>query len=69
MKRIMIATLSTVALFTMFSSHTLALNNRFEKERQETMNKLNDRFEKEHQEVMNKLSNRFEKKHQEAMNK
>jgi hypothetical protein len=54
MKRLIVATLSTVALFTIFSSHSLALSSRFEKAHQETMNKLNERFQKARQETMNK---------------
>jgi hypothetical protein len=54
MERLIIATLFTVTLFNMFSSHSLALSSRFEKAHQETMNKLSEQFEKAHQETMNK---------------
>lgn len=69
MKHIIIATLSLIALSTVFSSPVLALSDRFEKERQETLNKLSDRFEKERQEILNKLNDRFEEKRQGMLNK
>lgn len=68
MKRIIIAILSITALSTVISSPVLALSDRFEEERQETLNKLSERFEKERQETLNKLSERFEKERQETLN-
>lgn len=53
MKLIIIATLSITTLSTVISSPALALSERFEKERQETLNKLSERFEKERQETLN----------------
>ena len=60
MKRLILATLSVLALSTV-ATPTLALSDRFESARQQTMNKLNDRFDKEHQETLNKLNDRFDK--------
>lgn len=47
MKRIIIATLSITALSTVISLPALALSDRFESKRQETLNKLNDHFKEE----------------------
>lgn len=71
MKRIIVAALSLATLSTVISLPALALNDRFEKERQETLNKqLNDRFERERQETLNKqLNDRFQKERQETLNK
>lgn len=54
MKRVIVATLSLAMSSTLFTLPALALNDRFESERQQTMNKLNDRFDSERQETMNK---------------
>ncbi|CAA9311866.1 hypothetical protein AVDCRST_MAG94-1006 [uncultured Leptolyngbya sp.] len=54
MKRVIIATLSLAIPSTLLDLPALALNDRFERERLQTMNKLNDRFVSERQETMNK---------------
>ncbi|MBD1868845.1 hypothetical protein H6F95_16335 [Cyanobacteria bacterium FACHB-471] len=67
MKRIIIATLSITALSTVISLPALALSNRFESERLETLDKLNNRFESERLETLNKLNDRFEEERQQTL--
>lgn len=54
MNRIIVATLSLTALSTVISLPALALNDRFDSERQQTINRLNDRFDSERQQTLNK---------------
>jgi hypothetical protein len=71
MKHTIVATLSLAALSTVISLPALAVSDRFESERQETLNKqLSERFQKERQETLNKqLNDRFESERQETLNK
>ncbi|MBD1868837.1 hypothetical protein H6F95_16295 [Cyanobacteria bacterium FACHB-471] len=69
MKRIIIATLSITALSTVIDLPALALSDRFEDERQETLDKLNDRFERERQETLNKLNDRFDEERQRTLDR
>jgi DNA anti-recombination protein RmuC len=68
MKRIVLATLSVLAL-TATATPALALSDRLEEARQQTMNKLNERFEQSHRDTLNKLSERQEQERQEVLNK
>ncbi len=52
MKRVIVATLSMTALSTMIGLPALALNDRFDSERQQTINRLNDRFDSERQQTL-----------------
>lgn len=54
MKRIITATLSMTVLSTAIGLPTLALNDRFDSERQQTINRLSDRFDSERQQTLDK---------------
>jgi hypothetical protein len=45
MKRFVLSTVSMIALTTAMVSPALALNDRFDDARQDTINRLNDRFD------------------------
>jgi flagellar motor switch protein FliM len=69
MKRIILATLATVALLGSATLPATALNSRFSTEREQTLNKLNDRFSKEHQQTLDKLNDRFDKSFKNNLNR
>ena len=69
MKRFILASLATVALVGTATLPATALNPRFTKEREQTLNKLSDRFTKEHEQTLNKLSERFEKSFKANLNR
>lgn len=53
-KRIIVATLSITALSAVISLPALALSDRFDSERQQTINRLSDRFGSERQQMLDK---------------
>lgn len=53
MQRIIIVTLSITALSTLIGLPALALNDRFDSEREQTINRLTDRFDSERQQTLN----------------
>ena len=69
MKRLILATLATVALVGTATLPATALNGRFSAEHQQTMNKLNDRFTKAHQQTLDKLNDRFNAEREQTLNK
>jgi len=67
MKRLLFASLFVVALSAVSTSPVSALTNRFDQERQNTLNRLSDRFDKERVETQNKLTERFDDARQQLL--
>lgn len=59
--------LSAITLFAANSS-TVALDDRFEDAREETLNALDDRFEDSHRENLNALNQQFEEAREGVLN-
>lgn len=53
-KCVIVATFSITALSAVISLPALALNDRFDSEREQTINRLNDRFGSERQQTLDK---------------
>jgi benzoyl-CoA reductase/2-hydroxyglutaryl-CoA dehydratase subunit BcrC/BadD/HgdB len=69
MKRSVLLTASIIALTMAIASPALALSDRFNDARQETINRLSDRFNDARQETINRLSDRFNDARQETINR
>jgi iron-sulfur cluster repair protein YtfE (RIC family) len=68
MKRLFLASLSTIALAATFALPASALNERFDDARDATINQLNDRFDDARDATINQLNDRFDEEHQDTLN-
>lgn len=69
MKRLVFATLSVLTLSALATSPALALNERFDDARSETINRLTDRFDDARDEIINKLNDRFSDSYKDNLNR
>ena len=67
MNRFILASLSVLALSAV-AAPSLTVSDRFEQERQDTLNAMGDRWMQEHQDTLNATNSRFDQERQDTLN-